>query len=102
MDLSVNKSTYVTCENWFNETVTDLLGSNTMVTKFIRFKDLKEKGIVNSWPALRYKIEHNGFPPGCYLGTNSRAWKIDEVQAWIDALPTKNPRQAPHKFLEPA
>ncbi|WP_373503647.1 helix-turn-helix transcriptional regulator [Aestuariivirga sp.] len=63
-----------------------------MVTQFLRFKDLKARGIVASWPSLRYKIDHNGFPPGRYIGPNSRAWTVEEVQAWIDALPTENPR----------
>jgi predicted DNA-binding transcriptional regulator AlpA len=59
-----------------------------MVTQFLRYKDLEAKGIVRSWTALRYKIKNNGFPPGRYIGPNSRAWTVDEVQAWIDALPT--------------
>lgn len=68
-----------------------------MVTQFLRYKDLEARGIVNSWTALRYKIKHNGFPPGRYIGPNSRAWTAEEVQAWIDALPTVNPRQAARK-----
>ena len=62
-----------------------------MVTTFLRFKDLKARGIVASWPSLRYKIQHNGFPQGRYLGANSRAWTAEEVQAWLDALPTAKP-----------
>jgi predicted DNA-binding transcriptional regulator AlpA len=73
-----------------------------MVTTFLRFKDLKARGIVVSWPSLRYKIEHSGFPPGRYLGPNTRAWTADEVQAWIDALPTENPRKAAAKAQEAA
>ena len=64
-----------------------------MVTTYLRYKHLKARGIVNSWPSLRYKIEHNGFPVGCYLGPNTRAWTADEVQEWLDALPTVNPRK---------
>ena len=55
---------------------------------------LEAAGIVNSWTALRYKIEHNGFPTGRYIGPNSRAWTAEEVQQWIDARPTLNPRKA--------
>ncbi len=61
-----------------------------MVTQFLRFKDLKAKGIVASWPALRYKIRNNGFPAGRLLGPNTRAWTVDEVQAWLDNLPTES------------
>lgn len=62
-----------------------------MVAKFLRFKDLKERGIVNNWPALIYKIRHNGFPQGRYIGPNSRAWTEDEVQAWLETLPVTKP-----------
>lgn len=65
-----------------------------MVTHFLRFKDLKARGIVASWPALRYKIKNNGFPLGRLLGPNTRAWTVDEVQSWLDGLPTENPRRA--------
>jgi predicted DNA-binding transcriptional regulator AlpA len=62
-----------------------------MVTRLLRYRDLEAAGIVNSWTALRYKIKHNGFPLGRYIGANSRAWTVDEVQQWLDALPTQNP-----------
>jgi len=65
-----------------------------MVTTFLRYKDLEERGIVRSWTALRYKIAHNGFPAGRYIGPNSRAWTVEEVQEWLDALPTQHPRKA--------
>ena len=58
-----------------------------MVTRFLRYKDLEERGIVNSWTALRYRIKNNGFPQGRYIGPNSRAWTEEEVQAWLEALP---------------
>jgi predicted DNA-binding transcriptional regulator AlpA len=63
-----------------------------MVTRFLRYKDLEDMGVVRSWTSLRYKIRHNGFPPGRYIGPNSRAWTEDEVQAWLAALPTTKPR----------
>ncbi|MFT3671583.1 helix-turn-helix transcriptional regulator [Aestuariivirga sp.] len=62
-----------------------------MVAKFLRFKDLKERGIVNNWPALIYKIKNNGFPQGRYIGPNSRAWTEDEVKAWLEKLPVSKP-----------
>lgn len=58
-----------------------------MVTRFLRYKDLEERGIVNSWTSLRYKIKNNGFPQGRYIGPNSRAWTEEEVQEWLEALP---------------
>jgi predicted DNA-binding transcriptional regulator AlpA len=62
-----------------------------MVTQFLRYRDLEDKGIVRSWAALRYKIKHNNFPTGRYIGPNSRAWTVEEVQDWIDALPSEKP-----------
>jgi len=73
-----------------------------MMTTFLRYRDLEARGIVRSWAALRYKIQHNGFPPGRYLGPNTRAWTEDEVQAWLDALPTENPRKSAARAREVA
>jgi predicted DNA-binding transcriptional regulator AlpA len=73
-----------------------------MMTTFLRYRDLEARGIVRSWAALRYKIKNNGFPPGRYLGPNTRAWTEDEVQAWLDALPTENPRKVAAKVVEAA
>lgn len=61
-----------------------------MVTQFLRFKDLQDKGIVCSWLSLRYKVRNKGFPRGRLLGPNTRAWTVDEVQAWPDNLPTES------------
>ena len=73
-----------------------------MVTRILRFRDLKERGIAKSWPQLRNMVTNAGFPPGRYLGPNTRGWTETEVQAWIDALPTENPRKAAAKVVEAA
>jgi len=67
------------------------------MTIFLRYRDLEARGIVRSWAALRYKLRNNGFPSGRYLGPNTRAWTEDEVQAWLDALPTAKPVKATTK-----
>ena len=59
-----------------------------MPTIMLRFSDLKRRGIVNSWPVLRRRVERDGFPPGRMLGPNTRAWTEEEVQVWIDSRPT--------------
>ena len=51
--------------------------------KFLRFRDLQSRGIVNSWPALRHRIDHAGFPPGRKLGSNTRAWTEQEIELWL-------------------
>ena len=54
---------------------------------FVRFKHLRDLGIVNSWPALRYQMKYNGFPEGRLLGANTRAWTTEEIQKWLDERP---------------
>ena len=56
--------------------------------KFLRFADLKQAGIVNSWPMLKRRIERDGFPPGRMLGPNTRAWDEAEVERWLASRPT--------------
>jgi predicted DNA-binding transcriptional regulator AlpA len=57
--------------------------------KFLRFKELKERGIVGNWPTLLAWVEHEGFPPGRWLGPNSRAWSEEEVAEWLASRPVE-------------
>jgi hypothetical protein len=56
--------------------------------KFLRFADLRDRGIINSWPMLRRRIERDGFPAGRMLGPNTRAWSEEEVERWLASRPT--------------
>jgi hypothetical protein len=58
------------------------------MTLYLRFRDLKARGIVNNWPTLKYRIDKFGFPPGRLIGPNGRAWTEAEVETWIAAQPT--------------
>ena len=58
-----------------------------MPKKWLRFSDLKARGLVNSWPALINKIRTQGFPPGRMLGPNTRAWTEDEIEAFEESRP---------------
>jgi hypothetical protein len=49
-----------------------------MSGRFIRFHDLKVRGIVNSWAQLGNLIEKYDFPPGRMLSPNTRAWDEEE------------------------
>jgi predicted DNA-binding transcriptional regulator AlpA len=62
-----------------------------MSRKWLRFDDLKERGLVNSRPALARKIEKQNFPPGVLLGPNTRAWAIEDIEAWEAARPVRGP-----------
>jgi hypothetical protein len=57
--------------------------------KFLRFADLKARGIINSWPMLRRRQDHDGFPSGRLLGPNFRVWTEDEIEAWLASRPTE-------------
>jgi predicted DNA-binding transcriptional regulator AlpA len=67
---------------------------------FVRYQHLEAAGIASSWQALSRLIDNDGFPEGIMLGRNTRAWQLDEVEAWIANRPTarkivppKKPRQ---------
>ncbi|HMF26434.1 MAG TPA: hypothetical protein VKG24_30540 [Pseudolabrys sp.] len=69
--------------------------------KRLRYADLVALGIVNNRTTLRNWIEGKGlepgqkpFPRGQLIGPNSRAWREDEVQAWLEARPA-----APKPYL---
>ena len=58
-----------------------------MSKTLLRFKHLKQRHIVENWPQLKRWIETQDFPPGRYLGPNSRAWTEDEIDDWLDTRP---------------
>lgn len=58
-----------------------------MAKTFLRFRDLKDRGLVFNWPTLLRWIEFEGFPPGRRLGPNTRAWTAEEVEAWVASRP---------------
>jgi predicted DNA-binding transcriptional regulator AlpA len=80
---------------------------------FVRTKDLIAAGIVHSLPQVLRYIKKEGFPPGRMLSPNIRAWKVEEVLAWLDKRPEtrkvpppvkegSKPRGRPRKPVETA
>lgn len=63
---------------------------------FLRFKDLKERGVVSTWPTLLSWIEKVDFPPGRYLGPNTRVWTEAEIEDWIASRPVASIKEASH------
>jgi predicted DNA-binding transcriptional regulator AlpA len=59
-----------------------------MSTTLLRFADLKARGIVRNWPTLKRLVEVEGFPPGIWLSSNTRAWTEEEIEAWLAARPS--------------
>jgi predicted DNA-binding transcriptional regulator AlpA len=56
--------------------------------KYLRFEDLRARGIFNNRETLRRWIRDHGFPPPIRLGPNTVAWPAKAVQAWLDARET--------------
>ena len=53
------------------------------MSKLLRFRHLKERGIVDNRTTLGRWIKRHGFPPGILLGPNSRAWTEEVIEAWL-------------------
>jgi|RhiMetdeSRZDD1v2_1073273.scaffolds.fasta_scaffold237097_1 predicted DNA-binding transcriptional regulator AlpA len=68
-------------------------------SKVFRFPDLKRVGI-NNWPTLKRRIQNDNFPPGRYVGKNTRVWDEAEVAAWWDSRPKAGP--PPDIVVKPA
>ena len=54
-----------------------------MAIKYLRYRDLVERQIVNNRTTLQRWVHDYGFPVGVLLGPNSRAWPADQVDAWL-------------------
>jgi hypothetical protein len=55
---------------------------------FVRYADLIAAGIVANWTTLLRLIDTEGFPVGIMIGANTRAWRLDDVEAWLASRPT--------------
>ena len=55
---------------------------------FVRYADLVTAGIVANWTTLLRLIDDEGFPPGIMIGPNMRAWRANEVTAWLEQRPS--------------
>ena len=62
--------------------------------KRLRYRDLKECGIVRNRVTLANWIRKLGFPPGQLTGPNTRTWDEDtEILPWLEGRPT-GPKEA--------
>jgi predicted DNA-binding transcriptional regulator AlpA len=55
---------------------------------YLRYPDLVAAGVVTSWMAVNRLIDAENFPPGVLLSANTRAWRRDEVEAWLASRPS--------------
>jgi hypothetical protein len=64
------------------------------VPRFLRLKDLQERGIAMTHQAVRHMQLHEGFPLGRLLGPGTRVWTVAEINAWLDSRPVEPGEQA--------
>jgi hypothetical protein len=62
------------------------------MTVYLRFKDLKARGIINNHTTLQNWIRKRGFPIGSWIGDNTHVWAEDEIDSWLDAQPKQPTR----------
>ncbi len=58
------------------------------MAKYLRFEDLRQRGIVGNRVTLGNWIRDHGFPAGILAGPNSRIWPEADVDAWLASRPT--------------
>lgn len=61
--------------------------ATTSEPRFLRLKDLQERGIVSGWPKLRRMIQEYDFPEGRLLSPYTRVWTDFEVNQWLESMP---------------
>jgi predicted DNA-binding transcriptional regulator AlpA len=64
------------------------LQDDRLSDELLRFCDLKARKIVTKHVTLKRWIEKDGFPPGRWLGPNTRVWLKSEVHDWIASRPS--------------
>jgi predicted DNA-binding transcriptional regulator AlpA len=60
-----------------------------MRIQYLRFRELRARGLVNNWVTLNRWVQEQGFPPGRLLGPNTRVWTEAEIEAWVASRPIK-------------
>jgi predicted DNA-binding transcriptional regulator AlpA len=56
---------------------------------YVRARDIRDAGIARNWPTLTRLIEEEGFPRGVMLSPNIRAWRLDEIEQWLETRPVE-------------
>ena len=63
---------------------------------YLRFADLKARGVVRNWTTLARLVREQGFPAGTRVGAQTRAWEEAEVEAWLESRRITSPA-GPHR-----
>jgi predicted DNA-binding transcriptional regulator AlpA len=67
---------------------------------YLRYKDLKARGIFNSRMTLMRRINAGDFPPGRLITPNCRVWSEQEVAEYAESRPVTRKRGRPKKKPE--
>jgi predicted DNA-binding transcriptional regulator AlpA len=59
-----------------------------MTERYLRFTDLKARGLVGNWQTLRRWVKREQFPPGRKIAAQTRVWTETEINDWIASRPT--------------
>src|ERR1700757_4813314 len=70
------------------------------MTKWLRFRDLKERKTFNSRMTLKRAIDRGEFPPGRLITPNSRAWTEEEAETYESRRPIGRKTVEPSSKLE--
>jgi predicted DNA-binding transcriptional regulator AlpA len=70
------------------------------MTKWLRFRDLKERKVFNSRMTLKRAIERGEFPPGRLITPNSRAWTEEEAETYESTRPIGRKTVEPDSKIE--
>ena len=62
---------------------------------YLRFADLKARGVVRNWTTLARLVREQGFPAGTRVGAQTRAWEEAEVEAWLASRRIASPAGPP-------
>jgi hypothetical protein len=64
---------------------------------FVRYAYLEKDGIMSNRVQLSRSIERYGFPMPLALGSNTLAWNLEEVEAWVASRPRRAPKSGAKK-----
>jgi predicted DNA-binding transcriptional regulator AlpA len=65
------------------------------VKRYIRYADIKARGIANNRVTLENLIAQHGFPEGIFLSPMVRAWDEPEVDEWLASRPAAKDAKPP-------
>jgi len=67
------------------------------MTSFVSFRYLQAEGIMPNRMTLARSIQNFGFPRPIELGKNRIAWRLEEIEQWVQSRPRRRPRTGAKK-----